>query len=294
LLIPQTPDVFYFQNRDLPDLEIITGYYNHYQNWYNFSIRKMMKNALLYILIVFVVFGCAQKSQKKQSAELLVFSGAGLTNVVTELAEIYKAENNVDIKLNFASSGTLARQIEQAQPAVYISANEKWVDYLINLDLVVPESKEKIVGTSMAVIVPSDSETDSITFLDHFPEKFNGRLSIGDPKHVPAGDYAWKAIESGGYADALSDRILPAKDVRSALMVVELGEVEMGIVYKTDALKSKKVKIVSIVPDDLHPSIGFYASILKNKNNEQTKLFYNFLTSKEAKDIWIKHGFKIE
>nr|WP_319272645.1 molybdate ABC transporter substrate-binding protein [uncultured Draconibacterium sp.] len=255
----------------------------------------MSRKVSLYILIVFLFFGCAQNSQKKQSTELLVFSGAGLTNVVTELAEIYEAENDIDIKLNFASSGTLARQIEQgAQPSVYISANEKWVDYLIDLDLVVPESKEKVVGTSLAVIVPLDSETDSITFLDDFPEQFKGRLSIGDPKHVPAGDYAWKAIESGGYADALSDRILPAKDVRSALMVVELGEVEMGIVYKTDALKSQKVKIVSLVPDDLHPPIGFYTSILKNKNNEQSRLFYNFLTSKEATNIWIKHGFKIE
>ncbi|WP_163326154.1 molybdate ABC transporter substrate-binding protein [Draconibacterium mangrovi] len=253
-----------------------------------------MKKLIFYFIVFVMTFACTNKN-KSQQTELLVFSGAGLTNVVTELAEIYEAENDIDIKLNFASSGTLARQIEQgAQPSVYISANEKWVDYLIDLDLVVPESKEKVVGTSMAVIVPSDSETDTITFLDQFPEQFKGRLSIGDPKHVPAGDYAWKAIESGGYADALSDRILPAKDVRSALMVVELGEVEMGIVYKTDAMKSQKVKIVSIVPDDLHPPIGFYASILKNKNNEQTKLFYNFLTSKEAKDIWIKHGFKIE
>lgn len=245
--------------------------------------------------MVFLFFGCVQKSQKKQSTELLVFSGAGLTNVVTELAEIYEAKNNIDIKLNFASSGTLARQIEQgAQPSVYISANEKWVDYLIDLDLVVPESKEKVVGTSLAVIAPLDNGVDSISFSDNFPEQFKGRLSIGDPKHVPAGDYAWKAIESGGYADALTDRILPAKDVRSALMVVELGEVEMGIVYKTDALKSQKVRIVSIVPDNLHPPIGFYASILKNKNNEETRLFYNFLTSNEAKNIWIKHGFKIE
>ncbi|MDX8341298.1 molybdate ABC transporter substrate-binding protein [Draconibacterium sp. IB214405] len=253
-----------------------------------------MKKLVFYFIVFVMTFACTNKN-KSQQLELLVYSGAGLTNVVTELAEIYKAENDIDIKLNFASSGTLARQIEQgAQPSVYISANEKWVDYLINVDLVVPESKEKVVGTSMAVIVPADSETDTITFLDHFPAQFKGRLSIGDPKHVPAGDYAWKAIESGGYADALTDRILPAKDVRSALMVVELGEVEMGIVYKTDALKSKKVKIVSIVPDELHPPIGFYASILKNKNNEQTKLFYNFLTSKEAKDIWIKHGFNIE
>lgn len=255
----------------------------------------MKKKTLLYILIVFLIWGCAQKSQKKQSSELLVFGGAGLTNVITELAEIYMQENSVDIKLNFASSGTLARQIEQgAQPSVYISANEKWVDYLIGLDVVVPDSKEKIAGTSMALIVPADSEKDTVSFLDDFPEQFSGRLSIGDPKHVPAGEYAWKAIGNANYVAQLKDRILPAKDVRSALMVVELGEVEMGIVYKTDALKSKKVKIVSIVPDDLHPQIGFYASILKNKNNEQTRFFYSFLLSEEANEVWMKNGFNIE
>jgi molybdate transport system substrate-binding protein len=253
-----------------------------------------MKRFTLYIIVVLVCFACNQNKKAKQP-ELLVFSAAGLTNVVTELAERFEAEQNIDIHLNFASSGTLARQIEHgAQPSVYISANEKWIDYLIELGLLVPESKKKLAGNSMVAIVPSDSPIDSIQFTSGFANAFNGRLAMGDPKHVPAGDYAQQAIENGGYASALKDRILPAKDVRSAMMVVELGEVEMGIVYKTDALNSKKVKIVSEIPLELHTAIGFYSSVLKDKNDAQTKLFYTFLSSKEAQSIWLKHGFKID
>lgn len=256
-------------------------------------IARMYKS-IIYILTVLLFLDCSE-SRKNKGNELLVFGASSLTNVISELAGQFEATNNVDIQLNFASSGTLARQIEHgAQAAVYISANEKWVDYLGGLNILVVESKQKIAGNSLAVIVPLDSQIDSLSFEDNFPGTFKGRLSIGEPKHVPAGDYAWQSIVQGDYVNDLENRILPAKDVRSALMVVELGEVEMGIVYKTDALKSEKVKIVGVISETLHSPIGFFSSILKRNNNEQTQLFYNFLTSKEAKLIWIKHGFNIE
>ena len=151
-----------------------------------------------------------------------------------------------------------------------------------------------IAGNSLVVVVPLDSPLDSISFEPNLPEFFTGRLAMGDPKHVPAGDYAQQALNNAGYAAELKDRILPAKDVRSALMVVELGEAEMGIVYKTDALKSGKVKIVSEIPESLYSPVGFYASVLKTKNNKQTMGFYEYLSSPDAKVIWLKHRFKFE
>lgn len=258
------------------------------------TLITTMKKCFIYIVSMLLLFACSETKKEKKN-ELLVFGAASLTNVITELAEKFESTNNIDIQLNFASSGTLARQIEHgAQPSVYISANEKWVDYLTGLNLLIAESKQKIAGNSLAVIVPLDSPLNSLSFENNFPDTFKGRLAMGDPKHVPAGDYTWQAIENGAYAYKLEDRILPAKDVRSALMVVELGEVEMGIVYKTDALKSKKVKIVAELPEALHSPIGFFSSILKGKDEEQTQLFYKFLTSKEAKTIWVKHGFILE
>jgi molybdate transport system substrate-binding protein len=251
-----------------------------------------MKRLYLCIISLLLV-ACVQTKQSKQ--ELIVFCASSLTNVLTEIAEEYKRVNNIDIRLNISSSGTLARQIEHgASPSVFISANEKWVNYLIGLDLLIAESKQKVAGNSMVVIVPVSSKVETLLFGNNFFSTFKGRLAIGDPKHVPAGEYVQQAIINAGYRKELEERILPAKDVRSAMMLVELGEVEMGIVYKTDALKSEKVKIVAEIPDALHLPIGFFASIIKGKNDEQTMLFYKFLNSNEAKSIWIKHGFKIE
>ena len=122
----------------------------------------------------------------------------------------------------------------------------------------------------------------------------NGRLAIGDPKHVPAGDYAWQAIQNIGLAEEWKSNLLKAKDVRSALMLVELGEAEMGIVYKTDALRSDKVRVVTEISSELHRPVFLFSAILNAKNNKETLHFYNFLLSNEAKLLWQKHGFKIE
>lgn len=253
-----------------------------------------MKKILTYIIVLHICFACTQ-TKKTKRPQLLVFCAASLTNVISELSEKYKSVNNIDIQLNFASSGTLARQIEHgAGPSVYISANEKWVDYLGELGMLVPETRKRIAGNSLVAIVPVDSSVDSVIFNSGFAKTFKRRLVMGDPKHVPAGEYAQQAIENGGCANALKERILPTKDVRSALMVVELGECEMGIVYRTDAMKSEKVRIVSEISTELHSPIALYGAVLKNGNNNKTMHFYAYLSSEEAKTIWIKHGFKIE
>ena len=109
-----------------------------------------------------------------------------------------------------------------------------------------------------------DSTLDSLPFSAkiNLPELFEGRISVGDPQYVPAGTYATQIFENLGWEEELESRFLPAKDVRSALMVVEMGEVEAGMVYKTDALESKKVKIITEFPDSLHEPVNYYHDLL--------------------------------
>ena len=253
-----------------------------------------MNRFVLYIVICVVCISC-NNSPNGGKKELVIFSAASLTDVVSEIVERYETNSDVDIKLNFASSGTLARQIEHgAEPAVYISANEKWVDYLIGLNCLLPESKKHVAENTLVLIAPRDSKINAVAFNSGLSGYLNGRLAIGDPKHVPAGDYAWQAMQSIGLTDECEDQILPAKDVRSALMLVELGEVELGIVYKTDAMRSEKVKVVAEISKELHSPVFLFSSILNGKNDKETQHFYNFLLSKEAKLLWQKHGFKIE
>ena len=251
---------------------------------------------ILYILIGINLFfsSCANK-KKDENKSITVYCAASLTNVISEIVSDFKEKEKVEVKLNLASSGTLARQIENgANPSVFISANKKWVDYLVQLQLTIPETEKSIAGNSMVLIAPLNSKLDSVTFSYkiNLPELFEGRISIGDPQYVPAGTYAVQVLKKLGCEKELEPRFLPAKDVRSALMVVELGEVEAGIVYKTDAMESKKVKIITEFPDSLHEPVNYYMVMIKNQKNELSTNLYNYIVSDEMTSVWKKYGFK--
>ncbi len=250
-----------------------------------------MKRAFFIVLLTVFVSCHPSKTKQKQ---VVVFCAASLTDVMMDIKAAYEKESSTIIKLNIASSGTLARQIEQgAEPGVFISANKRWLDYISLLEKTEKDTETKVAGNSLVLIAPIENKRDTIIIGKGFDlsSEFKGRLSIGDPDYVPAGSYSKQALEYFGCWKNIQNRILPAKDVRSALMVVELGEVELGIVYKTDALKSKKVKIIGEIPNESHRAIFYYAAILKGLKDRETTSFFRYLNSEKSKIIWEEYGF---
>ncbi len=254
----------------------------------------MIKHILVFIILM-VFVSCNIKDKKNQN-QLTIFCASSLTDVITELIDEFEEGNNVKVKLNVASSGTLARQIEFGASAdIFISANKRWVDYLESSNLIKENTIAKCAGNSLVAIAPVDLKVDTFLFdgNNSFPASFDGYLSIGDPGYVPAGAYAKQALVNMGYYDVLNLRLLPAKDVRAALMVVEMGEAERGIVYRTDAIKSTKVDIIGYIPSSMHKPILYYSVILKNHKPGLTTDFYTFIQSKRAKQVWEKYGFAL-
>ncbi|WP_430931751.1 molybdate ABC transporter substrate-binding protein [Saccharicrinis sp. 156] len=251
-----------------------------------------------FILLLFLA-SCDFSNPKVSGTEagkdvLMIFAGASLTDVLTEIIDSFEINNDVRVQTNFASSGTLARQIQQVgAPDVYISASKKWADYVDSLGMVQPDYKTVVASNQLVFIAPLKSNLKIAAIESSFDivqALGSGRLSIGDPSHVPAGKYAEQALTHYGWYHQVKKQSIPAKDVRSALMFVELGEAPLGIVYKTDALKSKKVKILGTFPETSHEPILFIASVCKN--NPRAKDFYAFLNSAVSKQVWNKHGFK--
>ncbi len=254
---------------------------------------RNMKTGLLALFILFIYCGCSRNNESADN-ELVIFCASSLTDVISDITAGFERDNHIQVKLNFASSGTLARQIEQgANPDIFISANKNWLNYLNQKALTLPGTEEKLAGNSMVLVAPLKSPLDSVSFSArlNLPEMISGRISIGDPKHVPAGVYALQIITSLGWKHELEPRFLPAKDVRSALMVVEMGEIDAGIVYKTDALKSKKVKIITEFPDSLHEPVNYYITIIKGRDNLNNRKLYTYLLSEKSGSIWEKYGF---
>lgn len=256
----------------------------------------MIRKLLIILFIYIGLFSCNFSKSKTNRRTVNVYCAASLTNVLNELEIEFEKNNDADIRLNIASSGTLARQISEGAPAdIFLSANKKWMNHINSIGFAEKGTELNFAINSLVVIAPVYSETDTVIFKSNcsFSDFFEGRLSIGDPDFVPAGEYVREALQNMGCYSDLQDRLLRAKDIRSALMVVELGETEVGIVYKTDALKSDKVRIIGTIPDTLHQPINYYSTVIKGNKNELTMNFYTFIFSKQALPVWKRNGFNL-
>lgn len=220
-------------------------------------------------------------------ADITVFAAAGTMPAMKALARQYRAQGGETVRFNFAASGPLVRMMEQGAPAdVFVSANTQWMDYVVEHHLVRPESRVDVAGTVLVLIAPLNS---TLRFSD-LPQGLKGRLAVGDFKSVPAGTYAREALQAMGWLDAVSGKLAVAMTVRAALMLVEHGEVDAGIVYRSVATSSDKVKIIGTFPEASHAAICFPAACTLTAG-DAAREFLRFIAGPEARATWRKHGF---
>jgi molybdate transport system substrate-binding protein len=258
-------------------------------------IRKW--NFTLLCLLVILMGFETKATIGAELEKLTVFAAASTTNAITDIAELFKKSHPAEMRLSFASSSTLAKQIEKGAPAdIFLSANPKWMDYLSDKGAILPSSRFDLLGNRIVLIAPADSPLSSLTVdsnLNLANLLGDGRLAMGDPDHVPAGMYGKKAFEKLGLWHDLKDKVARAKDVRAALVLVERGETPLGQVYATDAAISDKVKIVGMFPQDSHPPIIYPVAVVADSKSDADGKFIEFLQSPEAKAVFEKYGFTV-
>jgi molybdate transport system substrate-binding protein len=197
---------------------------------------------------------------------IIVFAAASLTNVLQDLGDAFTKESSFPVKFSFAASSALARQIENGAPAdVFFSADIDWMDYLQERNLIQRETRHDVLGNRLVLIAPADSAI-KLKIGPGFKLAAalgTGRLAVGDPDAVPAGRYTLAALTKLGAWKDVSDRIIRADSVRSAMMFVDRGEAPLGVVYETDALIDKKVRVVGVFPDDSHAPIVYPIALAK-------------------------------
>jgi molybdate transport system substrate-binding protein len=225
-----------------------------------------------------------------------VFAAASLTEVVGEIAQAYERESGRRLKVSFASSSTLARQIENGAAAdIFLSADEEWMKYLDERKLVVANSWSRPIGNQLVLIAPAESSV-SVRLskgVDFLAALGAGRLATGDPAHVPAGRYAQQALEYLGAWKAVEPRLARAESVRAALALVERGEAPLGIVYATDARVAKSVRVVGEFPAASHEPIRYSFAILAGHDEAGVRKAFAFLTAPAALELYRNQGFVV-
>jgi molybdate transport system substrate-binding protein len=262
------------------------------------NLKKLFAIFAMLVVLTGIIPGPGVGSGLCAQNEVVVFAAASTTNAVTEISDLFAARGLGRITTSFASSSTLAKQIANGAPAdIFLSANKKWMDFLEKKGAIEKSSRFDLLGNRIVLIAPLQSQIqtfevnkklDLAAFLGS-----HGRLSMGDPGHVPAGMYGRQAMENLKLWDQVKDRLAPMKDVRAALVMVERGETPLGQVYATDAAISKKVRIVGTFPLKSHAPIVYPVAAVARQESGAASDFLNFLKTQEARAIFEKYGFEV-
>ena len=247
----------------------------------------MTPHLLIFLSFVCLLIGCSGE-------ELVIFGAMSLTDALTEVSQRFGEVRNVKVYCNFAGSSTLQRQIEKGAPAdVFISASPRQMDALQEQGLLYEDSRQDILSNRLVLVAPVDSLL-SITDAGMLPQDSIRRIAVGEPNSVPAGIYGREALTHLGAWDAVQPKLIPNADVRSTLAYVESGEVDLGIVYQTDARLSKKVKVIYQFPDSSHSPIVYPAAVLRDTGSKVlAQAFLDYLQTAEAAAIFEKYGFSV-
>jgi molybdate transport system substrate-binding protein len=247
-----------------------------------------------FLLLALTGFGCNRGADTPNAGEAVTaFVAASTKDAVQEIASAFKSEKNAEVKINADDSSKLATQIVQEAPAhLFLSANEKWADFVKEKGFA--QETSLLLGNSLVVVTPKGNPA-GIRNAEDLANRSLKRLALAGPT-VPAGIYARQALKKLKLWDSLEadKKIVPGDNVRVTLTYVERREVEAGIVYATDAKISDKVELVYTFAAETHDAVRYPLVLLKAGNaSSPARAFFDYLQSPKAKEVFAKHGFSL-
>ena len=231
------------------------------------------------------------------SGEINVAVASSLIDAVTEIANNYqKKYPEHTVNISSSGSGTLARQIENGAPFnVFISASTKWINYLDEKDLLDKNYIKRLPIRNVLVLIGNKkvkkvNTSNMISYL----AKNKAKIALGDPNSVPVGEYSKEFLTNSGLFSKIEKYAVFVNSVRTATRYIQLGEVELAIVYSTDAvsLKKNEYNLLETLDPLLYGDIRYTAAIVAENHSLITTSFFKYLLSDEAIEIIKKYGYK--
>lgn len=255
----------------------------------------MKLSRFILLLLLFLFVGCSSQNQTQTPENLTVSAAVSLKDAFNEVGELYKSKTGRTVNFNFGASGALQKQIETSAPVdVFASAGAKQMDELVSNNLIDKDSRRDFALNKLVVISQKDKGEVIFPNLKELLTQANiKKIAVGNPKTVPAGQYADEAFEKLNLKKEIQSKLIFAEDVRQVLDYVVRGEVELGIVYQSDVKTGNdRVDFLMFVPEDLHSPILYPIAIIKDsKQKSSAKEFVDLVLSAEGRQILQKYGF---
>lgn len=259
---------------------------------------KKLKFASIMLLATSIFLISCNSNDKEETSndsepkiELTISAAASLKESMAEIEKLYKEENpNVTLTLNFGSSGSLLKQIQEGAPSdIFISAGKSQMTTLEEDNLLLEGTKKNLVGNSLVLVGPSDTK---ITSLEDLSKDTVTKIALGEPSSVPAGKYATEVLTNLSILDKVKDKLIYGKDVKEVLTWAASGNAECGFVYSSEAKANENAKVIATIPENLHSPITYPIAVINtSKNQDAAKDFEDFLLTDKAIDIFINYGY---
>jgi molybdate transport system substrate-binding protein len=256
--------------------------------YYNEAARGLGRWALG---LVAALLALASTACGDGNDDVFVFAAASLRDGLVPIGNEYQTIHNVNIRFSFGGSVTLARQIERDAPAdLFISAGEDPMDTLEERGLLAPDTRAPLLGNALVLVAPSGKVPQAQSLAETLAGA--DRIAMADPQLSPAGRYAEEALRSLGLWDDLKSRLIFGGDVRIALVYVESGNADLGLVYRSDVALREDVNVVASVPAHLHRPIIYPGAVIDASNQKQSAMaFLAFLQEEAPQDRLQELGF---
>jgi molybdate transport system substrate-binding protein len=230
-----------------------------------------------------------------QADDILVFAAASLKPSLDKIIASPEVAAIGNVKVSYAASSQLARQIEAGAPAaLFISADEDWMNYVAERKLIVADTRSDLLANGLVLIAPKDSTLK----LDVAPGfdlagalGADGRLALAEPNSVPAGKYAKAALTNLGVWDKVSAHVVSAENVRAALNFVARGEAPLGVVYRSDAVSEPSVRVVATFPESSHAPIVYPIALVAAHDSPAAHRLLDRLHAPAEQAIFRAYGF---
>ncbi|MBD2100855.1 molybdate ABC transporter substrate-binding protein [Leptolyngbya sp. FACHB-261] len=248
--------------------------------------------ALLVVVCGQLLGGSLVRSQPARPVNLTVSAAISLTNALQDVQRLYRQNrSNVTLTYNFGASGALQQQIEQGAPVdIFVSAGSRQMEALRAKDFLLPGTQRNLLSNRVVLVTPKNAS--GITNFRDLASAGVRRIAIGEPRSVPAGQYAQEVLNSLGIAQQVQPKLVLAQNVRQVLSYVETGNVDAGIVYLTDARQSNRIRIAAFAPANSHsPAVYPVAVIKSSRSPEAARDFVQFLFSPRARTTFERYGF---
>ncbi len=257
----------------------------------------MSRRAFCAVLAVaFGVMGSVSGPAGAQNQGAVIFAAASLKNALDAVNDAWRRETGKSVRISYAASSALARQIEQGAPAhMFVSADTDWMDYLDGKGLIDRATRGDLLGNRLVLIAPATTARplEPSPGFDLTGALGDGRLAMANVDAVPAGKYGKAALEKLGVWSKVAPRVAQTENVRAALLLVSRGEAPLGIVYRTDALADPNVRVVGTFPNDTHPPIIYPIALVRGATHPDAAAFLAFVRSPTARAIFEAQGFLI-